>query len=92
MNNYNKSVIGKYYKRMDAEERGESLVFEIKGFNGKYYLSNSYEIRPGTGVKEVNRQLQPEFYLNSNFREITKDEFWIIKFLYEHGGKFEYKN
>lgn len=84
-----KNVIGKYYKRNDLEKYGMYLVYHILRFNGRYYESEHYDLHIANSLKVNTLELQEDFYKSPNFKEITKEEFEIIKSLYDNGGKFE---
>lgn len=88
----NKDIIGKYFKRDDQEKHGNYIAYHILNFNGKYYEATYYSLGLGTAIKENNLELQPEFYNAPNFKEITKNEFELIEYLYKVSGKFEYDN
>lgn len=88
----NKDVIGKYYKRDDQEKYGNYIAYHILNFNGKYYETTYYSLGLGVAIKENNLELQSDFYKAPNFKEITKEEFELIEYLYNTSGKFEYEN
>lgn len=88
----NENIIGKYYKRDDLEKYGIYLAYHIIGFNGKYYESEHYSLDLGVAIKENDLELQSDFYNAPNFKEITKEEFELIKYLYNRSGKYEYEN
>lgn len=88
----NENVIGKYYKRDDLEKDGMYLVYHVLRFDGRYYESEHYDLHIASSIKVNTLELQADFYKSPNFKEITKEEFEMVKRLYDNGGKFEYDN
>ena len=78
-----KKYIGKYFKRKlsDSYTEGETYVFEIIDFNGKYFVVNGYGIYLGFSTLDLNLEMNTSFLTKEDFIEITKDEFDTIKYL-----------
>lgn len=78
-----KKYIGKYFKckLSDSYTEGETYVFKIIGFNGKYFVINGYGLYLGFSTLDLNLEMNTSFLTKENFIEITKDEFDTIEYL-----------
>lgn len=75
--NYN-DYVGKFFQR-DIESTTDRSVCEINSFDGKYFRVTEYYLTLGFSTKEINQKRLKDFVIMSNFKEITKEEFEIIK-------------
>ena len=72
-----KKYVGKFFERDTGSH--DYCVCEITGFNEKYFLVTEYYLTLGFSTKEINQKKIKEFVTAKNFREITKEQFNIVK-------------
>lgn len=77
--NYN-DYIGRYFQR-DMGDSGDYSVCEINDFDGEYFRVTEYYLTLGASTKEINQRKLKDFVIAKNFKEITKEEFDVIKCL-----------